>query len=387
MLAWLFWGLVAFCLYAYIGYPALLIVASIARRRADTRDATYTPTLSAIVAAYNEAAVIRTKLDNVLSQDYPADCLEIIVASDGSDDETGSIVAASGRRDRRVRLLDLPRRGKAHALNAAAASASGEILVFTDANAMLDPGALRYLVRNFANPRVGGVAGNQRYVHARRTGGASLGETFYWRYDQWLKELETRVGNAISADGALYAIRRALYVPIQDPSATDDFTISSRIVVQGYRLIYEPLATASEATAGGSGREFWRKVRIINRGLRSLFGLGDFLYPWRGGFYAVQLISHKLLRRLIPLVLPLLLVINALLASTGLVYRIGLSVQVAFYGLALLGFLLRDTRWGRNKAIYVPYYYCQANLAGLFGLIWLLRGRRITLWQPGREGV
>jgi cellulose synthase/poly-beta-1,6-N-acetylglucosamine synthase-like glycosyltransferase len=387
VLVWLFWGLVAFCLYAYVGYPVLLILASAVHRQSHKCDETCTPSLSIVMAAHNEAAVIQAKLDNLLSQDYPPDRLEIIVASDGSDDETEAIVTHYRECDRRVRLLALPRRGKAHALNTAAASAQGEILVFSDANAMLDPGALRRLVRHFANPRVGGVAGNLCYASSRKTGGAGMGEVLYWRYDQWLKQLETQVGNAISADGALYAIRHALYVPITDPSTTDDFAISSRVVVQGYRLIYEPRATVSEATAGSSSREFRRKARIINRGLRSLFGLGDFLYPWRGGFYAVQLISHKLLRRLVPFALPLLLVASAFLWPVSILYRITLIAQIVFYGLGIIGFLLRSTPWGRLWPIYGPYYFCQANVAALVGVTGLLRGERIAVWQPQREGV
>lgn len=387
MLVWLFLGLIVFCLYAYIGYPLLLFLLSLVRHRTHEPDAGFTPGLSIIVPAHNEAAVIGAKLENLLGQDYPADRLEIIVASDGSDDETENIVTCISQRDPRVRLLDLPRRGKANALNAAAAIAREEVLIFSDANALLDPDALRYLARYFADAGVGGVAGGLRYVRGNDTGGAGLGEMLYWRYDQWLKQMETKVGNAISADGALYAIRRDLYVPIADPSATDDFAISSRVVVQGYRLIYEPRAMVSESTAGSSGREFLRKVRIVNRGLRSLFGLGGFLFPWRGGFYAVQLVSHKLLRRLVPFVLPLLLAINAALWPLGVLYRVTLAAQIVIYGLGLLGFLLRNTRWGRIGPIYVPYYFCQANLAAALGWVWLLRGQRIAVWQPQREGV
>ena len=193
------------------------------------------------------------------------------------------------------------------------------------------------------------------------------------------------MGNAVSADGALYAIRRQLYVPITDPTVTDDFAISTRVVVQGYRLIYEPKATVTEATTGSSKREFRRKARIINRGLRSLFGLGSFLYPWQGGFYAIQLISHKLLRRLVPFVLPLILIINILLWFKNSIYRLMLLAQIVVYGLGVVGFLLRDTKFSKIPPIYIPYYFCQANVAALLGVIWLLQGQRIALWKPQRE--
>ncbi len=385
MSVYLFWGAVSFCLYAYLGYPILLGLMGLVRHRTYPQNLAYAPRISVIIAAYNEAGVIKDKLDNVLLQGYPPEKLEIIVASDGSDDGTNEIVAAYAQTSPQVKLLALPRRGKAFALNSAAASAQGDILVFSDANAMLDPDALAYLVCGFEDAEVGGVAGNQRYTRSDKTGGASLGETLYWRYDRWLKALETQVGNAISADGALYAIRRELYVPITDPAATDDFAISTRVVTQGRRLIYQPNAVVSEATAGSSSREFRRKARIINRGLRSLFGLGQFLYPWHGGFYAVQLISHKLMRRLVPLALPVVFLANIVLWPRHLLYRLILVAQLLVYGLGLVGFALRNTGRGKIRLVYIPYYFCQANVAALLGLYWFLRGQRIALWQPQRE--
>lgn len=343
------------------------------------------PSITFIVAAYNEEDVIREKLENLSAQNYPKEKVEIIIASDGSSDATEALVTQYAEQDARIRLLALPRRGKANALNESAKAATGDILIFTDANAMLDADAARFLTRNFYDVEIGGVAGNQRYARSEKTSGASLGEVLYWKYDRWLKELETRVGNAISADGALYAIRSELFVPIVDPAATDDFSISTRVVTQGYRLIYEPEAIVYEATAGSSNREFRRKARIINRGLRSLFGLGGFLYPWRGGFYSVQLLSHKLLRRLVPLILPILLLVNGLLWSEHFFYRLSLIAQLAVYSLALVGFGLRNTVLGKKRLVYIPYYFCQANAAALLGLFWFLKGQKIALWQPQRE--
>lgn len=384
MLVLLFWGLIAFCLYAYIGYPIFLILCSVLRRQSHEFDASFTPSLSIVVVAHNEADVIQAKLDNLLSQNYPDGLLEIIVASDGSNDGMNAIIARHSRRDPKVKLLALPRQGKAYALNAAVASATKEILVFSDANAMLDPGALRHLTCHFADAQIGGVAGNLCYICDGKTDSAGLGETLYWRYDQWLKQMETRVGSAISADGSLYAIRRALYVPLVNPTVADDFAISSRVIVQGYRLIYEPKAIVREDTAGSSGREFRRKVRIVNRGLCNLFSLKSFLWPWRGGFYAFQLISHKLLRCLVPFVLPLLLAINGMLWPTSPFFRLTLIAQGTIYGLGTVGLLLRDTSWSRIWPIYIPYYFCQANLAALLGWVHLLCGRRVAIWQPQR---
>jgi len=382
-----FWALIIFSAYAYVGYPFLLLIASIFHQKPVKKDEQFIPTITFIVAAYNEENVVHEKIENLIAQHYDAQKVEIIIASDGSSDSTNAIVRKYSEKDTRVKLLDLPRLGKANALNKAAEKAEGEILIFTDANAMLDPDAALFLVVNFADEEVGCVAGNQHYSRGAKTSGASLGEVLYWRYDRWIKNLETRVGNAISADGALYAIRRKLFVPIADPSATDDFSISTRVVPQGYRLVYEPKASVVEATAGSSTREFKRKARIINRGLRSLFGLGKFLYPWNGGFYSVQLISHKLLRRLVPLILPFILLVNIALWPAHIFYRIVLIGQVAIYSLGLMGFLFRNTSLGRKRLFYIPYYFFQANAAAILGFYWFIKGQRISIWSPQREEV
>ena len=380
-----FWILIFFCFYAYFGYPLLLLVVSIFRQREIKKEDGFSPTITVIVAAHNEENIIKQKLDNLKEQDYENQKIEIIIASDGSSDSTEEIVSRYSDNDGRVKLFALPRLGKANALNMAAEAAKGDVLIFSDANAMLDPDAIRHLAGNFSDPEIGGVAGNQRYSRSDKTGGASLGEVFYWKYDRWLKNLETRVGNAISADGALYAIRRELFIPIKDSAATDDFSISTRVVTQGYRLIYDPEAVVVEATAGSSTREFKRKARIINRGLRSLFGLGQFLYPWHGGFYSVQLLSHKLLRRMVPLALPFLFLVNIVLVSEHIFYFAIFSGQLIVYGLGLIGFIFRNSTWGKNRLFYIPYYFCQANVAGLLGIFWFLKGQRIAIWQPQRE--
>lgn len=383
MMVILFWCIVTYCTYAYVGYPLLLLLARLFVHRPVKRDESYTPAVTVIVPAYNEERVIAAKLDNLLEQNYPATRLEVLVASDGSTDGTNAIVEEYARRDPRVQLLKLPRGGKAAALNAAAARSSGEVLVFTDANAMLAPGALRRLIASMADPLVGGAGGNQRYKGSSG-GGAGRGEKLYWQYDKWLKKLETDVGNTISADGSLYAVRRSLYVPIADPSATDDFAVSTKVITQGYRLVYVHDALVFEGLTGSPAREFRRKVRIINRGMRSLLGLGSFLLPWKGGFYSLQVLSHKLMRRLVPFLLPVLLILNAMLWSAGSIYRIALVAQVLFYTIAAVGFVLRNTRLGSYKIFFVPYYFCQANLAAALGVLNLLRHRRVSLWEPHR---
>jgi cellulose synthase/poly-beta-1,6-N-acetylglucosamine synthase-like glycosyltransferase len=308
---------------------------------------------------------------------------QIIVASDGSDDGTEAIVAQYAGRG--VRLLALPRQGKMYALQAAAASATGEILVFSDANSIYAPSALRMLVRNFADPEVGGVCGNQIYLKATNADHCSKGETLYWSYDKWLKRMESLTGSIVSAHGAIYAIRRELYRQPASAAVTDDFAISTAVVAQGHRLVFESEAIAYEEPAPAANREFARKVRIMNRGLRGVLLRKSLLNPWRHGFYAVELWSHKVLRRLVPFFLLSLYVSSIILSSNRRVYFVMAVGQTIFYALAGAGYLLRRHRLGRMKCFYLPFFYCLANAAALLAIVKLIGGRRIEFWQPVRS--
>ncbi|HEU0004745.1 MAG TPA: glycosyltransferase family 2 protein, partial [Terriglobia bacterium] len=237
------WLSLAALIYVYAGFPFLVIVLGKWRQR-HVRKGPITPRVSLIIAAYNEEDEIAQRLDNALALDYPQESLEIIVASDGSNDATESIVASYANRG--VRLLSLPRRGKILAINDAVVQAKGTILVFSDANSIYDRQALRKLVRNFADPQVGGVGGNTIYAHQALSESTSQGEHLYWSYDKWLKQMESLTGSIISAHGAIYAIRRLLYRPLVNLAVTDDFAISTRVIEQGYRLVFEQEAVAYE---------------------------------------------------------------------------------------------------------------------------------------------
>jgi cellulose synthase/poly-beta-1,6-N-acetylglucosamine synthase-like glycosyltransferase len=279
--------------------------------------------------------------------------------------------------------LPLPRQGKAAALNAAVAVASGDILVFSDANSMYTPQALRFLVQAFGDPEVGGVAGNQRYLSHAGSSLAGEGEKSYWRFDRQLKQFQSRAGNVISATGAIYAIRRKLFLPVPE-GVTDDFVTSTRVIAQGYRLVFTPEAVAYEPVAGAGGREFGRKVRIITRGLRAVLFMRQLLNPLRYGFYALQLFSHKLLRRLVVFPLLILLITSPLLWSYGLFYQMVTIAQFAFYGLALVGMWLEGNKLGRLKLFSLPFYFCLVNLACLFAVWNVVRGQHIVLWETRR---
>lgn len=369
--------------YAFAGYPALLWLVGRFRNR-PIRKAPLTPDLTVIVPAFNEERIIARKLASVLEQDYPRDRLAVLVASDGSTDGTNAIVAQLAERDERLRLLALPRGGKAATLNVAAAEARGEVLVFTDANAILTPGALRALAACFADPEVGGVSANERREDRDGATAVGLGERLYWEYDKWLKLAETRVGSMVSASGSCYAIRAALFRPIADPAATDDFTISTQAVRAGKRLVFEPAAVTFEPPPATGEIEFNRKVRIVTRGLRSVYGLRELLLPWRGGLYAVQVWSHKIVRRLVGFFAVGIFALSMSLARRRL-ERAMLLGQLAFYGLALAGWLGRAARWGRKKPFYIPYYFCLSNVAATLGVIQFARQRQLSVWTPRRD--
>ena len=377
----LFWWATGLLAYTYVLFPLLVLLRAALRPRPH-RNGNITPAVTMVMAAHNEAATIGAKLENVLSLDYPADRLEIVVASDGSNDATPEIVG--GYLDRGVQLLSLPRTGKAAALNAAVAAAAGDILVFSDANSMYAPGALRALVKPFADPRVGGVAGDQRYVAEGSAGAIASGEQQYWNLDRVLKMAESRSGNVISATGAIYAIRRSLFQPVP-AGVTDDFFTSTGVIEQGYRLVFAPDAVAYEPVSKTGEVEFARKVRVMTRGLRGVAARRSLLNPRRHGFYAIQLLTHKLLRRTMVFPLALTAATSLLLWRRGRLYRAAALAHGGLYGLGAAGIVLGETPLGRRRVLMLPAFFCFVNAASLQATWNLLRGRRIDRWAPRRS--
>jgi cellulose synthase/poly-beta-1,6-N-acetylglucosamine synthase-like glycosyltransferase len=358
----------------------VVLVRGLIRPR-EYKAADITPSVTMVLAAYNEAASIGPKLENVLSLDYPSERMNVVVASDGSDDGTDEIVQRY--EGPRVRLLSLNRCGKAAALNAAAASAGGEILVFSDANSMYAPDALRELVRPFADPHVGGVAGDQRYLADGGTDAIAAGEQKYWDLDRMLKAAESRAGNVISATGAIYAVRRSLFKSLPD-GVTDDFFTSTGVVAQGYRLVFAPDAIAFEPVASTGEIEFGRKVRVMTRGLRGVLLRRALLDPRRHGFYAVQLLTHKLLRRTMVVPLAVAAITSPLLWRRRRFYRVATVAQAFLYGLGGVGIVFSHRPLGRRKAFMLPAFFCFVNAAATRAIWNLVLGRRIDRWEPQR---
>ena len=379
MLEIVFWTLVVLVGYVYFGYPALLLLLSRGARKAPVYDETAKPHVTLLISAFNEADCIAEKLDNSLELDYPKELLEIVVISDASDDGTDEIVG--GYADRGVRLLRMEDRGgKTLGLNAGVEEASGEIIVFSDANAMYREDAIRALVGPFSEDSIGAVIGEQAYHATENEAGKS--ESLYWRYETAIKELESHKGSVVGGDGAIYAVRKNLFKPMR-ADALSDFINPLQVVRLGYRVIYNRQALAYEATAESFEKEYRRKVRIVNRAWRATWSMAELLNPFRHGVFALKLWSHKMLRWLVPFFLALALVLNILLLSSGWIYFLTLWAQIGMYGLALLGRLLKN-RFATPKIISVPYYFCLVNIASAQGILEAFKGETYTTWSTAR---
>ncbi|MEW6329956.1 MAG: glycosyltransferase family 2 protein [Pseudomonadota bacterium] len=365
---------IAVAVYHYLVYPLAVMVGSKLTAN-DAPAADYEPSVSFVIAAYNEAKVIRQKLVNTLALDYPREKLEIIVVADGSSDATPAIVAEFADRNV-ICLFDPERRGKSHALNRAVAASRGEVTVLSDANNEFSRDALRWLVRTLSRPLAGGVSGAKRIIENRERA-ASIGDSLYWRYESMIKLAESRLGGTVAADGEIFAIRRELYRPIPPEVINDDAFLTMAVVLQGYRVGYEPRATATEEASISIAEDFRVKVRMVAGGYQFLVLHGLALAGT--GWFAFKFVSHKILRWLMPLFLITLLLISVLRAGE-LPYALLLLAQGLFYGLAALGGLMPAARQA-SRLVYVPFYFTTMNLAAFAGLVKFLRGRQNVLWS------
>lgn len=376
----IFWLSVATLFYTYVGYPLLLeVVSRLWTRPVKRRD--FAPSVSIIITAYNEERDLAAKLENTLALDYPKDKLEVIVASDCSNDRTDEIAKKFAPRG--VRLYrQTERRGKTAAQNAAIEIARGEITLFSDATTLYRPDVLRVMMPDFADPEVGCVAGRLVYVDPTDSS-VGRGARSYWGYETFLKERESRIVSLIGVSGCLYAVRRAAYVPLYE-EACSDFIIATKMVEQGLRAVYEPEAVCTEETNRRTDRELNMRVRVIAQTLTDLWRHRSMMNPLRSGFYAVQLVSHKVLRYLVPVFLMACLAASATLAPRSAFYLLLLLGQLAFYAAALLAWALQSVGI-HNRLLALPQYFVLANLASLIGFYKFARGERYARWEPIRE--
>ena len=384
----LFWAGVFLVFYTYLGYGILLwLLVKIreavhpARRYAFPADP---PEVTLLIAAYNEQEVVAEKMANCRALDYPAGKLRVTWITDGSTDRTVELLAAYPE----VTVLHDPRRGgKTAALNRALGIIRTPLVVFTDANTMLNPEAVTEIVRCFEDPAVGCVAGEKRVAGTGDTGAAAT-EGIYWKYESTLKALDSRLYSAVGAAGELFAVRRELFEPMEPDTLLDDFILSLRIAMKGYTIAYCTNAYAIESGSADMGEEEKRKVRIAAGGLQSIWRLRPLLNPFRYGILSFQYTSHRVLRwSVTPFLLFALLPLNIvvlLLGESPLFYGTLLGLQILFYGMGYWGYYL-STRQIKNKVLFIPYYFLFMNVNVLKGIGYLKRKKGSGAWEKAKR--
>jgi biofilm PGA synthesis N-glycosyltransferase PgaC len=369
-------------LAVFVIYPLFLQAAALVARGGSRGADGPWPSASMIVAVRNGERWIEGKIENSLSLDYPEGRFELVVVSDGSTDRTASILESC--RDPRVKTIASDRHlGKARAIDLGVPECSGEVLIFSDADACLEKDALRKLLRHYGDPRIGGVCGLR--VLPGKDGGLKKAQSRYIKFDSRIKVLESRAGSVTSNDGKLYSIRRDLYRPIE-ASATDDLFSCLSVVRQGHRFIFDGEARAIvRVPSRDRAHEIQRRRRIVCRSLMGIFSMADLLSPFRHGVFAVGLLINKVVRRFLPVCLILLFVGSILLAFSYPPLLSLVALQVLFYGTALAyPILLRRPGSRLGQAAALPFYFCVGNYGTLLGLLDFLRGRRVTGWDPAQ---
>ncbi len=370
--------------YVYVGYPLLLIILSkIIKPKVVVRK-DITPSVSFIVSCYNEADVVVEKINNCLNLDYPKNLIEFIFISDGSTDCTDDLVRECT--DERIKLIRQEGRlGKTCGLNMGVSKAKGEIIVFSDANAMYDSQAIHKLVRNFNDEKVGYVVGAALYTDSDETS-AAQSENIYWRYETYMKIIESNLHSVVGGDGAIYAIRHHLYEPLNREDI-NDFVNPLQIIAKGYRGIFDKEAVCYEQTAGDFDKESRRKKRIVNRSFTALMRNSVVLNPFKHGLYSLEVVSHKLLRWLIPFFVIVGGIGAVLLAELDLLlFKLVVLAGIGVVWLICLGSILKKSPNCSGVFLY-PYYFYLVNESAFWGVIESLRGRVQVTWATHREQV
>ena len=379
-MTFIFWFSLGFIFYTYAGYPAVLFLLSLLFKKKIRKGFTE-PRVSVILSAFNEEKTIEEKLHNLLSLDYPAEKLEILVGSDGGFDRTDEIISKFPSSQIRF-FRFVKNNGKPHVLSALVKEAKGSVLVLTDARQKLDRQAIRALIANFQDPEVGCVSG-ELYFKSRRHGKSETvakGMGAYWRYEKFLRKKESQIGSMLGATGALYAIRRNLF-PEQMPAdiLVDDMYIPLSMIQKGYRAVFESDAVVFDNPSEYGREEFKRKVRTLAGNYQIFENFPELLIPFKSPI-AWQLFSHKFLRLVGPLLLILLFISNLFLISRPF-YAVFLTLQALFYFLAVLQADLAKQGKGDKGPGYLPYIFCLLNYSALMGLIKFLNREPKGAWE------
>jgi cellulose synthase/poly-beta-1,6-N-acetylglucosamine synthase-like glycosyltransferase len=375
-----FWTCVVVLGYVYLGYPLLIYITSILFPK-PVKYSDIKPTVTILITAFNEQDSIRAKLENTLKIDYPAEKLEILVASDGSTDRTDEIAEQFAKNG--VRLFRQEGRlGKTATQNKAVEVCTGEIILFSDATTMYREDVFQHLLPAFADQSVGCVAGRLVYVDDDSTT-VGKGVKSYWNYETFLKIAESRTCSLIGASGCLYAVRKSAYEAMY-PEACSDFLICTSIYRKGLRSVFAPNAVCFEQTNRRATDEMRMRVRVISQTFTDLWRNRDMLSPFKSGFFAIELISHKVLRYAVPFILLAFLIASIVLAGSSMFYAAALIAHVLFYSLAVAGWMM-ERSGKRLHLLAMPLYFVLANLASLVAFYKFLRGETYARWEPIRH--
>lgn len=379
-MAILFWLIFMLILYTYIGYPLLLFI--LARFKAITvNKAEIFPSVSLIIAAYNEEKLIEEKILNCLLLDYPKDKIEIIVASDCSTDKTNEIVKKYEQENVKLEIAE-KRAGKTAGRNRAIPRAQGEIIVLSDATGMYGKDVIKKLVRNFNDKTVGCVGGLLRYENSSNSAIGS-GEGLYWRYEVLLRKLESLLGNLTAVSGSIYAFKKELYKRIPEELA-DDLIVPLTVKKSGFFTIFEPEAVCVEKAAKDGREESAKRIRIANRNISGLIYMKELFNFFRYGVFSLELFSHKILRLLMPALLAGLLTVSFILSGRAVFFLSFAVMQTLFYCAATAGYILQMKSKKISKNLYIPLFFCVTNLGVLLGIIKFFNGQKKSIWEPAR---
>ncbi len=375
-----FWTCAGLLAYVYVGYPVLVWLVSMLFPK-PVRKADIEPQVTVLITAFNEEDALPRKLANTLEIDYPADKLEVLVASDGSTDGTDEIVKEwTSRGVRHIRTEG--RIGKTATQNAAVEAATGEIILFSDATTMYRQDVFRTLLPFFADDSVGCVAGRLVYVDDDSTN-VGEGARRYWGYETFIKSAESRACSLIGASGCLYAVRRSAYEPMY-AEACSDFLICTSLYRNGLRSVFAPEAVCFEQTNRRADDELRMRVRIISQTFTDLWRNRDMLNPLKSGFFAIELLSHKVMRYAVPFILLGSLIASVVLAGGSTFYSMALLAHLVFYALAFAGWMF-EREGKRHSLLAMPLYFALANIASVVAFYKFLRGETYARWEPIRS--
>ncbi len=377
----LFWASLFLVIHSYFFYPIIVCVWASQMKDNPLPAQRGLPTISFLLAVYNEEKIIIEKLENIRDMDFPKGKIEVLIGSDGSSDRTSKLIQSFDSIDIRLFHFD-QRRGKAPVLNDLVVAAKNEILVFSDANTFYAPDALNKMVRHFDDPEIGGVCGNLHLSASARNSGGK-GEVAYWRYENSIKKFEGEIKTTFGATGGIYALRRNLYRQLPtDKAVMDDFLLPLFAVQQGFRVVYDPFARGWEDTTPSTAKEFERKIRIGAANFNGLAEVLPLLHP-KHGFIAFGLFSHKLIRWIIPFLLITIFTCSTILIHQGGLYQWIFIVQFVFACVASVGYIL--DKMSRPIMLFtLPYYFVVANLGLLVGFIRFVKGTQKAAWSSTR---